>query len=235
MRVRKKKPSSPKFCQFCGNEIFHPRIKFCSMLCCNKKACLKEKEIERVKRAERRVVREALLKSMAGKPCAICEKKFDPICESQKYCSRICAKKKKNRRDKNKARLKTHFLIKERLSNRLRELLSRKGLQKKNSISKYMGCKPEDMVAHIEGGFRDGMNWSNYGVNGWHLDHIIPCKKFDLSKEEHCHVCFNWRNIRPLWGRDNWTRQHMLHLNEALELDPELVKMAKEVGVELWS
>jgi hypothetical protein len=29
-------------------------------------------------------------------------------------------------------------------------------------------------------------------------------------------------------------RQEMLTLDEALELDPELVKMANEVGVKLW-
>lgn len=235
MKVRNKKQSSPKFCQFCEKEIFYPRLKFCSMRCCDKKASIKVKEIEKRKRAERRVVREALLKSMAGTPCAICGEKFDPIYENQKYCSKVCSKKNKRRRDRSKARLKSHQLIKERLSNRLRELLSKKGLQKQNSITKYMGCSPKEMMAHIESKFHDGMSWSNYGVNGWHLDHIIPCKKFDLSKEDHCHVCFNWRNIRPLWGKDNWTRQHMLQLSEALDLDPVLIEMAKGVGVELWS
>lgn len=235
MKARNKKQSSPKFCQFCEKEIFYPRLKFCSSQCCNKKAAIKEKEIERIQRAERRVVREARLKSMAGMTCPICGGKFDPISEHQRYCSKVCSKRNRRRKDDKRRRNKSHHLIKERLSNRLRELLSRKGLQKQNGITKYMGCSPKEMVAHIESRFCDGMSWSNYGVDGWHLDHIIPCKKFDLSKEEQCYVCFNWRNIRPLWGKDNWTRRHMLHLSEALDLDPVLVEMAKGVGVELWS
>ncbi len=97
-----------------------------------------------------------------------------------------------------------------------------------------MGCTPKEMMKHVESQFKDGMTWGNYGVFGWHLDHIIPCARFDLTNEDHCRVCFNWRNIRPLWGEHNWMRQEMLTLDEALELDPELVKMANEVGVKLW-
>jgi hypothetical protein len=30
-----------------------------------------------------------------------------------------------------------------------------------------------------------------------------PCCAFDLSKEDQQLICFNWKNIRPLWGIDN--------------------------------
>lgn len=73
-----------------------------------------------------------------------------------------------------------------------------------------------------------------YGVFGWHLDHIIPCERFDLTNEDHCRVCFNWRNIRPLWGEDNCNRQEMLTLDEVLGIDPQLIKMVEEIGVKLW-
>lgn len=23
--------------------------------------------------------------------------------------------------------------------------------------------------------FKDDMSWENYGINGWHIDHIKPC------------------------------------------------------------
>ena len=91
-----------------------------------------------------------------------------------------------------------------------------------------------EMLRHVESQFTKGMNWETYGVFGWHLDHIIPCERFDLTNEDHCRVCFNWRNIRPLWGEDNWNRQEMLTLDEALNINPELVRMATEVGVRLW-
>ena len=45
------------------------------------------------------------------------------------------------------------------------------------------------------------MSWNNYGE--WHVDHIKPCAKFDLSEEEQQKKCFNYKNLQPLWGEDN--------------------------------
>lgn len=54
---------------------------------------------------------------------------------------------------------------------------------------------------HIEAQFEPGMYWNNYGK--WHVDHIVPCRKFDMTKEEDQYVCFNWRNLQPMWGEQN--------------------------------
>lgn len=110
-----------------------------------------------------------------------------------------------------------------------------KGKQKQNSISKYMGCTPKEMLDHVNKQLEGtDMNWGNYGVFGWHLDHIIPCAKFDLTNEEHVAVCFNWRNIRPLWGVDNYGRQDNVSLLDALEIPRELFEMAEKLGIKLW-
>lgn len=184
--------------------------------------------------AQRKIERAEFLASLAGRQCVICHKPFNPACETHKYCSYKCSRTPRRRKQDKRRRLSHHHIIKDRLSNRLRELLSKQGKQKKNSITAYMGCSPKEMTTHVESQFRDGMKWDNYGVNGWHLDHIIPCERFDLTREDHCMACFNWRNIRPLWGSDNWTRQHILTLDEALQINPELIEMAKNVGVNLW-
>ncbi len=44
------------------------------------------------------------------------------------------------------------------------------------------------------------MNWENYGKFGWHIDHIIPCDSFDLTKEEEQRRCFHYSNLQPLWA-----------------------------------
>ena len=45
------------------------------------------------------------------------------------------------------------------------------------------------------------MGWDNYGINGWHVDHIIPLSSAKNENEiyELCH----YTNLQPLWGTDN--------------------------------
>ena len=47
------------------------------------------------------------------------------------------------------------------------------------------------------------MSWDNYGRDGWHVDHIRSCASCDLNDEEQQLVCFNWRNLRPMWAAEN--------------------------------
>lgn len=35
------------------------------------------------------------------------------------------------------------------------------------------------------------------------IDHIKPCKLFDLTKEEEQRECFHYTNCQPLWWYDN--------------------------------
>jgi len=57
---------------------------------------------------------------------------------------------------------------------------------------------------YLESKFNSGMSWDNYGE--WHIDHILPCSYFDLSIEENQRICFNYRNLQPLWKYDNFSK-----------------------------
>jgi 7-carboxy-7-deazaguanine synthase len=70
-----------------------------------------------------------------------------------------------------------------------------------------LGCSLEHLKQHLESQFRDGMSWDNYGKNGWEIDHIVPCSYFDLTKEENQRICFNYRNLQPLWASENNTKK----------------------------
>lgn len=66
-----------------------------------------------------------------------------------------------------------------------------------------LGCSPKQLKEHLEIKFKDGMSWDNYGVNGWHVDHIKPCASFDLTDSEQQKECFHYSNLQPLWAEEN--------------------------------
>lgn len=63
------------------------------------------------------------------------------------------------------------------------------------------GCEIDYLMFHIQNQFTKDMNWDNYGE--WHIDHIKPCAKFDLSDPKEQQKCFNYTNLQPLWAEDN--------------------------------
>lgn len=65
------------------------------------------------------------------------------------------------------------------------------------------GCVIGELRQHIERQWLCGMSWDNYGVKGWHIDHIRPIVSFDLSDPEQQKMCFHWTNLQPLWAEDN--------------------------------
>lgn len=72
------------------------------------------------------------------------------------------------------------------------------------------GCTPSQLREHIERQFTKGMTWANYGHMGWHIDHIMPCSAFDLTREDQARICFNWQNLQPLWAADNLSKSDKL-------------------------
>lgn len=74
-----------------------------------------------------------------------------------------------------------------------------------------LGCTIEELRQHLESQFEPGMSWENLG--SWHIDHIVPCSYFDLSDPEQQKICFNFRNLQPLWAKDNIIKSNKLPEN----------------------
>ncbi len=55
------------------------------------------------------------------------------------------------------------------------------------------------------------MTWENYGQ--WHIDHIIPCSFFDLTNDKQQKMCFNYRNLQPMWSQDNISKNNRITTN----------------------
>ena len=73
--------------------------------------------------------------------------------------------------------------------------------EKIGKTMELVGCSKNDLFAHLESKFTEGMTWENYGK--WHIDHIRPCASFNLEDPEEQKKCFHWTNLQPLWAQDN--------------------------------
>lgn len=69
-----------------------------------------------------------------------------------------------------------------------------------------VGYTLSDLVGHLESQFVPGMSWDNYGLHGWHIDHIRPVSSFDLTEDDQVVECWALSNLRPLWAADNWSK-----------------------------
>jgi len=105
---------------------------------------------------------------------------------------------------RNKMKSDVEFKIKENMRSRL--YMALKGRGKKLNTEKYLGCSIANLKIHLESKFQPGMTWENWGLTGWHIDHIIPLAKFDLTKEESIFQSCHYSNLQPLWAQENLSK-----------------------------
>ncbi len=85
-----------------------------------------------------------------------------------------------------------------------------KNYMKFNKISlgtgslELVGLTSEDLKSYLESKFLEGMSWDNYGLYGWHMDHIIPLSS--AKNEEELKKLCHYTNLQPLWAFDNLSK-----------------------------
>ena len=125
----------------------------------------------------------------------------------QKWCLYNIEKVREyKRRSERKRRYEISFILKKRMKKRMKRALASQNVHQTNATLKMLGCTAKEFKAHLESQFVDGMSWANYGYSGWHIDHIMPISSFNLNDVEEQKVCFNYRNTRPLWGKENLSK-----------------------------
>ena len=87
------------------------------------------------------------------------------------------------------------------LRTRLRIALN--GNKKEGKTLEFLGCSLEHLKRHLESKFLPGMTWKNWSRTGWHIDHIKPLSRFDLSDRNEVLKACHFTNLQPLWAEDN--------------------------------
>lgn len=83
--------------------------------------------------------------------------------------------------------------------------LRRIGSDKLSSSKELLGYSAEDLAAHIEKQFMEGMSWKDRSE--WHIDHIKPVSVFIKEGITDVRVINSLSNLRPMWAKENMSKQ----------------------------
>jgi hypothetical protein len=108
-----------------------------------------------------------------------------------------------NRHMKKKRSSDVLFWLKCAVRERMCCALRKQSSAKSDRTIVLVGCTVSQLRRHLESLFLPGMTWANRGIHGWHIDHIIPVSRFDLSDPAQQAAAFHYTNLQPLWAKDN--------------------------------
>lgn len=121
--------------------------------------------------------------------------------KAKEYNNKLENKERRNKYQKARRKSDNAFRLMLNLRTRVNKVLS--GNNKSLTTMLLIGCDIDYLMYHLQSQFTKGMTWDNYGKGGWQVDHIKPCSKFDLTDSKQQELCFNFKNLQPLWAIDN--------------------------------
>lgn len=86
-------------------------------------------------------------------------------------------------------------------------------LTKDKPTMEYIGCDLDFLKSWLEYNFTKEMTFENYG-SYWHIDHVIPCAKFNFENENEIKDCFSWYNLQPLEASKNLSKHDNINEQE---------------------
>ena len=126
--------------------------------------------------------------------------------ERYKKLAREIYRPRELERNKIKRKNDLQYQTKIRLQDRISKAFKNAKASKHYKTKELLGCTIHEAKLYIESKWLPGMNWDNYGLYGWHIDHIIPINTFNLKDPIQQKQCFHYTNLRPLWAKDNQSR-----------------------------
>lgn len=101
---------------------------------------------------------------------------------------------------KSRRKIDVQFKLLANIRNHIGQFLQ---TEKKGKSIDYLGCSLQELKQYLESKFLPGMTWENYGIYGWHIDHIFPLSKVDLTDKDAVPKVLHYTNLQPLWAADN--------------------------------
>ncbi len=198
-------------------KIFSPTQRidqlFCSIECCERqgKRDYKKRNPEKIKSTENRrkkfkyhndpIYREKKINASSSRYHKLTPEEKKERSKNGRLANP--SKTKKYHREYHSRRSKEDINFK--LANNLRVLvrsgIKRRGGKKSRKTIELLGCSIGLCRKYIEDQFETGMKWSNHGE--WEIDHVKPISSFDLTKKSQQLICFNYKNLQPLWKQEN--------------------------------
>ena len=96
------------------------------------------------------------------------------------------------------------FKLTYNVKSRLNLFIKKTNIRKTSSTFEMIGCTPQFLKEHLEMNFKEGMSWENYGLYGWHIDHIIPLSS--AEDEDGVYKLCHYTNLQPLWAKENLSK-----------------------------
>lgn len=109
-----------------------------------------------------------------------------------------------------------HIKMRDAIACLIRTSFRKKGHTKSAKTEFYLGCSVEYFLDHLQKQFKEGMTLKNHGK--WHIDHIMPCASFDLSKLSEQKKCFHYSNLQPLWAKENILKKDKILFDNPIKL-----------------
>lgn len=110
-----------------------------------------------------------------------------------------------NEQMREKIRNNENLRLKKNLRKRLHYCLT-----KDRPTMEYIGCDLNFLKSWLKHNFTEEMTFENYG-SYWHVDHVIPCAKFNFENENEIKACFSWYNLQPLEASKNMSKHDKIN------------------------
>jgi hypothetical protein len=110
-------------------------------------------------------------------------------------------RKKINDYIKNKKKENPLFRVEMNIRGRMKQYFKQKNITQKNQTFHIVDIDIIGLKKHIETQFKENMTWDNYGIYGWHIDHIVPL--CSANNETELLKLFHYTNLQPLWCDEN--------------------------------